>query len=323
VSKKNIITHNLYTERKIVMKHLKRLSALILVFAMVLSLTSCGGDSSATTERSSMDNAVTSTVNDASAPADESQVEETTFEEQIIVDNDDCTFKITGISKDSFSYNWTVYLENKTNKTLMFSLEDVSVDGYMLDPFWAEEVTGGNKSNSTITWYTENLESCGIFDATEVEFTLDVYDSDNWDNYFVNEIFTVYPNGEDNVQYPDPRTAQDTDIVLLDTDDCTMVVTSIDPDDIWGYTVNVYLENKTDSKLTFSIDNASVNGYMCDPFWGCSVAAGKKAYTSIVWYDSLLEENNITEVEQLELPLTVTDYDNGIEYANDTVTVNP
>jgi hypothetical protein len=62
---------------------------------------------------------------------------------------------------------------------------------------------------------------------------------------------------------------------------------------------------------------------MCDPFWGCSVAAGKKAYTSIVWYDSLLEENNITEVEQLELPLTVTDYDNGIEYANDTVTVNP
>jgi hypothetical protein len=201
----------------------------------------------------------------------------------------------------------------------------VSVDGYMLDPFWSEEVTGGNKSNSTVSWSVDDLEMCGISDVKYVDFTLEaMYDGfTETDDIPVETPFTYYTNDENDFYIPDSRTVQDTDIVLLDTDDCTMIVTSIDPDDIWGYTVNVYLENKTDSKLTFSIDNASVNGYMCDPFWGCSVAAGKKAYTSIVWYDSLLEENNITEVEQLELPLTVTDYDNGIEYANDTVTVNP
>ena len=75
----------------------------------------------------------------------------------------------------------------------------------------------------------------------------------------------------------------------------------------------------------FSSDDVSVNGFMCDPFWATSVAAGKAAFSSMDWMASSFEENGITEVEEIEMVLQV--YDNENWSANDlfkeTVTLTP
>lgn len=75
----------------------------------------------------------------------------------------------------------------------------------------------------------------------------------------------------------------------------------------------------------FSVDEASVNGFMADPFYATSVSAGKCAFSSMAWSDTTLEENSITDVETIEFKFRAYDEDNwsGDDFANETITLNP
>ncbi len=246
------------------------------------------------------------------------------FTETVIVDDENCTFTITAIEENN-GYTWDVYLENKTDKNLMFSLDMVSLNGFMCDPYWATTVTAGMKSNDEINWYSSTLSESGVADTvTAAEFELRIYDSDDWSaDSLVDAVYTVYPHGEAAVQTY-TREAQADDNVLFDNEYATMVIVGVEPDSTWGYTLNVYLENKTDNAQMFSADDVSVNGFMCDPYWATSVAAGKKKYCTISWSDSKFEESNITEVETITMPVKVYNYDDWTvdDYIDETFTLN-
>jgi hypothetical protein len=77
----------------------------------------------------------------------------------------------------------------------MFSLDDVSVNGYMVDPFWATEVAAGKKSNNDVTFSSEAFEEIGIETADEIAFTLNVYDAVDWSKEYVEDSFAIYPTG--------------------------------------------------------------------------------------------------------------------------------
>lgn len=96
-------------------------------------------------------------------------------------------------------------------------------------------------------------------------------------------------------------------IVLVDNEDICVKITGAENDPIWGYTLKVFLENRTDKELMFTVDNVSLNRFMCDPFWAESVAAGMKSNSSIYWFESALEENGISDVEEISLTLRVYD----------------
>lgn len=302
-------------------KYLSMLFALMLL----LFITACGSKSG------------TETVQTESIPASENtSVPETTvpveteelipFEETVLVDNEDCTVKITGIDADNiWGYTLNAYVENKTDKELMFTLNNVSVNGFMCDPLWAVTVTPGMKANEEISFLSADFDRNGVETVTEIALTLRVYDSNDWSaDDFVNEIFTLYPLGEDAVK-PFERISSEDEIVLFDNESCTMIVTGFDPDSTWGYTMNVYLENKTDQNLMFTTQDASVNGFMCDPYWATTVAAGKRSYTGISWMSSDFEDNGIAEVESLTLPIRVYNSDDWTEedILKETFTVNP
>lgn len=244
----------------------------------------------------------------------------------VIPDNEFCTFKINSIETDNmWGYTLKACLENKTDLELMFSLSNVSVNGFMCDPLWATTVTSGMKSNEEISFTSESFERNGIVDVTDITFTLSVYDNNDWAaEHLVSEEFTIYPLGEEAVQSY-TRTPAEGEIVLFDNENCAMIITGFEPDNLFGYTVNAYLENKSDSNLMFSIGDASVNGFMCDPLWAETVAAGKRSNTAISWMTSDFEANGITEVESLTLPITVYDADNWTDsyLVEDTFTVEP
>lgn len=243
----------------------------------------------------------------------EEQVERTyTIADEIIVDNEYCTFKIVKAEVDElWGFQLRAFCENKTeDKTLMFTLDGVSVNGYMCDPFYASEVASGKKSNGTINFY-DFLEEMETPMADEIVFTLRVYNSDDWsEDDIVNERFVIYPTGlsEDEIEYPERRTTE-TEKVLVDDENITIVVLDTEVDDFWGYTVNCYFENKTDKLLMFSWDDVSVNGFMIDPFFAARVTPGMRCYTSASFSDSDFEENGITSVEEIEFLMRVFDYD--------------
>ena len=248
------------------------------------------------------------------------------------MDNEYCTVILKGTDDEDgmWGYSWKVYLENKTaDKTLMFGMNNTSVNGVMVDPLWAATVVPGKKSNETISWLSTSLEKNNIKadDITQVSFTLNVYDKDDWAaDKFVDEEFTIYPKGEENASTV-KREAQSTDIVLFDNDSCSMTVTGFEHDDIFGYTVKAYLVNKTDKDLMFSCNDASINGYMADPLWATTVAAGKTSNSDISWSDSTLEENGIDEssIEEIELPITVYPSEDWTadKLVDETFTINP
>ena len=236
-----------------------------------------------------------------------------TISDEVIVDNEYCTFQIKKAAEDSiWGFTLKVFCENKTpDKTLMFSLDNVSVNGYMVDPFWANEVAAGKKSNSEISFSSSSFEEIGITTADEIIFTLNVYDSDDWmADSIVKDTFRIYPTGlnADSVIYPERKTAS-TEQVVINNDQVCFVILETGIDSIWGYSLHCYLENKTDKVLTFSWDDVSVNGFMIDPFWAAEVAPGARSYSDISFSDSDFEENDIVSVEEIEYTMNIYDSD--------------
>ena len=105
-----------------------------------------------------------------------------------------------------------------------------------------------------------------------------------------------------------PITFEET--VVVDNESCTIKITDIDPDAMFGFELSIYLENKTEStKLMFAVDTASTNGVTNDPFFATTVEAGKKANESISFSDSDLADL-IGDFTDIELSFRVYDSDN-------------
>ena len=178
---------------------MKKLIVMMTAAALALSFAACGSktdsESSATsTETTVPTESTTDTAADTTVATDTT---EAAFEEIVLVDNEDITVKVTGINEDTiWGYALTVYLENKTDKNLMFSLSDVSVNGFMCDPYWAQSVAAGMKSNTEVSWFDDDLKANGIREVEDVTFTLRIYDSNDWTAEDVlNESFTLHLHG--------------------------------------------------------------------------------------------------------------------------------
>lgn len=308
------------------MKKILKAFAVVMTIAvfgvMVMGSGSDSSSTSSTTAAAASETKATLQANEKTEAATEAvkEVETTTeapteaakgavdFPATVVVDNDSIYFEIKSIEWDSiWGYTLKCICENKTDKELMFSARDGYVNGWQCDPVWASTVAAGKKSNESLSFSKDTLDECGIEEITNITFTLHVYDSNDWmaDPVEENE-YTIYPLGEEaDKEYK--REAKDTDEVLVDNDNVTITIANKSIDKIWGYKLDVYLENKTDKNLMYSIHDASVNGFMCDPFFATSLKAGKKAMVSITWGESSLAEQGLTPetVEELEIPFKV------------------
>lgn len=302
----------------------------ILLLASVLITSSCGNSSS--TSDVSNDTETSNVVNESveSTDAENAKSEEVEdhhaaldFEEITVVDNEECTIKITGINSESiWGYTLNAYLENKSpDKTYMFSIKNAAINSVQYDPLFATEVAAGKKSNGDINFTVKD----DIGDFTDIEMTFRVYDSNDWMADAVAEETThIYPYGEGNVAIFE-RSPQSNDNTIIDNDYVSVIVTGYEHDDIWGYTVNLFLVNKSDKEIMFSVDDASVNGYMADPFYATSVMPGKCSFSSMSWSDSILEENSISEIEEIEFSFRAYDSNEftSEDFANEVITLNP
>lgn len=305
---------------------MKKALYVLLALLLTISLASCGSDGQGNTSASSPKPSTGSDTPEAPV-SDTPTPEEVPFTEVVAVDNENCVITITGIDPDNlWGYTLNATLENKSaDKTYMFSVSSAAINSVQCDPLFASEVAAGKKSNESISFSDSALSDNGITDFTDIELTFRVYDSNDWmAEDAALETIHIYPYGEDHAAAY-VREAQPSDLILVDNEYASVIVTGYDPDNFWGYAVNLFLVNKTDTTIMVSTENASVNGYMADPFYAQSVAAGKCAFSTMSWFDTELEKNAITAVEEIEFLLKVYDADDWMAdaFANETVTLNP
>lgn len=317
---------------------MKKILASICVALLTMSVVSCGSSNNAsgTAPANNATGATTSTetkTNEKDSSSAEQKEETSTketavqFESFTPIDNDECSVIIKDIDpKNTWGYTVKAELENKsTDKTYMFSVETASINGVEADPLFATEVAPGKKSNNDISFTDSSLKEAGITDVTDIEIVFRVYDTNDWSAADVaKETFHVYPLGEDKAT-TFVRETKDTDEILVDNEQFTVLITDKVKDPIWGYTLKLFIENKTDTTIMVAVEEASVNGYMADPFFAKSVYSGKCAFTSMSWSDTTLKENGITDIENIEFRLHIynsNDFSAG-DFFNEVVSVNP
>lgn len=298
---------------------MKKMITLLLCAAMLLTFAACGSKESKETTPASTEaatdaatDAVTASTVAATEVATQPAAPDTSADIIQLVNNEDVAVHITGVENNEHTgMQLRIQCENKTDRTLLFSWDMVSVCGFMYDPFWAEEVAAGKTVNSTIELDTFALEQMDVTSVDEISFTLRIVDSENWmETPLIEEAFTIYPTGlnADTLVLPN-RAPTDGQVVIAEDDNLRFVIEWADEEDASAYTLHVYLENKTDRNLMYAWDLVSVNDKMIDPFWAVSVAAGKKACSEISFNRSELKDNGIETVENVEFTLIVSDYD--------------
>ena len=289
---------------------MKRILSLALGVMLILSIAGCGQAAA-----------------QGEAPASQTQTEAPAFQPVTAVSNDACSVVIQALDPSSmWGYTLKAQLENKSaDKSYMFSVESASVNGVMCDPLFASEVAAGMKSNVDISFPLSTLQSNGVGDPTDIELTFRIYDNNDWQaDPVAYQTVHVYPQGEA-AAASFVRQSQSTDNVLVDNDAVTVIVTGYRDDPIWGYTADLYLANKTDKTVMFSVDDAAVNGYMADPFFATVVNAGKCSFKALSWSDTTLEENGISAVENISFTLRAHDNDDWMadDIVNQQVTLTP
>jgi len=241
-----------------------------------------------------------------------------------LADTDKVLIRLTDMELSDDDLTLKFYFENRSDITAMFSINSSVVNGYAVDFLCAVEVAPGQKSNQSVVVY--DLAEYGITDAVSmIDLEFRVFDSNDWfADDLLRQHFVLYPLGEENAVIRE-REPQDSDTLLTDNDSVSVTVLGFGEDPLWGYTAYIYLVNKTDTPLTFSCDDVSVNGFMVDPFWAENVPANARCYSEISWPDARLKENGIETVEEIEFTLSAHDsYDwMADNVLDETYVINP
>lgn len=234
--------------------------------------------------------------------------DEPTVEERVLVDRDGVRITLKGLSTDGFmGPEIQLLVENSSAVNVTVQTRDMSVNGFMTEPVFSCDVAAGKSANDSITLMDSELESAGIEKIMNFELSFHVFNSDNWDTLFDSDtvhVSTSLDNGEE-------QAVDDSGILLLERDGIRLTVKEADSENsFWGADIYIYVENQSDKNITVQARDVSINGFMVQPMFSCDVAAGKKAYDTITFFESDLEQNGIESIDRMEISFHVFESSN-------------
>ena len=105
-----------------------------------------------------------------------------TDKDTVLVDNENCRIAVVGESYTDSIWGFTVplYIENRANHPIMVSLDNVSVNDFMIDPFFSSEIPSGQKKLTSFNFSEKSLEESFIDEVEIIEFDMRVYNSADW-----------------------------------------------------------------------------------------------------------------------------------------------
>ena len=231
-----------------------------------------------------------------------------TLKNEVVLDNELFSITAKSIDEDSeYGYLVNLLIENKSpDKTYTFGIQKGQVNGVEVDPYTIIFINPGKKANITV--FIENLKEYGIEEYTDIELIVNVTEGKyTYDEpYTMSESIHIYPYGKENAG-KFVYEAKAGDQVLVDNEYVAVIYTGDNKENELGYSINLYIVNKTDKDITVSGDDMSINGYMVGADFFKDVSAGKVSLSNIQWYEETFKENDIDEskINDIEFSLDI------------------
>lgn len=249
------------------------------------------------------------TSQESGATATETPKEESTEKEinKVLYDNKGIKAVFTSFNQNgAYGPEIKLQLENTTEKNITVQVREVSINGYMMDPIFSEEVGTGKKAIGLINFFESDLEENGIEQVNSIELSLHIFESDSYDTIDDSETIKIVINDVKETE------KEVTGQILLDKDGLKVTYKDMVVDGDGEVSLKVFVENGLDTEATIQVRDCSVNGFMIDPICSIDVEPGKKANDKIGFMSWDLEEQGLEGVafETVEFTLHVFN-DNG------------
>lgn len=232
--------------------------------------------------------------------------------EQVLWESDGVKVTALGIEEDTF---WgaavKVLIENSSDKDVRLGLDALIVNDFMISDLTSFEVTAGNKSNESIILLSSELEAAGIENIGKIEMYMHTYDPETYDTLNESGCIEITTSDAENAD----TEASIEGVTLYDQNGIKIVGQYVDENSFWGASALLYVENNTDKNFILHGDDVAINGFMITSSCYQPVYAGKKSVTNVTFFDSDLEANGITSIDEIEMSFRMTD-DNYTEIAN-------
>lgn len=168
----------------------KRLLALIFAALMAASLTACGGDTNTPTVTQDEQTAQTGEEADQ-AGGETTEEKETPAEQVVLLDQNNLKITYTGIGEDFLGPQINLLIENNSDQNYTVQTQGVSVNGFMMEPFFSEDVAPGKKSNCSIGFLADDFSENGITEIENIELTFHVCDSETFQTIFDSSVINI------------------------------------------------------------------------------------------------------------------------------------
>lgn len=273
---------------------MKRIIAIILLTALLLA--GCGAQDAPGQDGVPTNVPDTDMTIATAEPGNEAQaLEFPTISETVLVD--ESGVKITAKSLDIgdwYGPEIKLLIENNTDTGLTVQCRNLSVNGYMVDSLISCDVASGKKANDGLTIYASSLEQCGIKTIADVEFSFHIFTTDGWDDYLDTAPVVIRTSAADTYSYE----YDDSGDLLYQENGITIISKGMYSGD-GEQGLSVYIQNESGFPITAQIRDLSINGFMSDCIFSPDIANGKRAISSIKFSSSSIEENEITEIEDV------------------------
>ncbi len=111
---------------------------------------------------------------------------------------------------------------------------------------------------------------------------------------------------------------------LVETEEFSIIVTDCVTDKVNGFTMNAYLENKTEDPIVFKVTASALNNKDMHPAFTQEVKTGESMTAPMTWSADKLKERRVTEVTEVKIELQVISYGKEVKMlSSDVYVINP
>lgn len=240
---------------------------------------------------------------------------------ELLGETEDIAIYYIGEGEDEYGdFSAVLEVVNQSERTLRVSNDDCYVNGLQCDSYWWLELTPGTSAEAVMQ--LENLAWLGIEEVTDIEFSVEAYDDEDWSYADAPEGLHIYPLGEDAaVRHERPKGTRADEIVRTDTH--ALTVLDVDPLNDWYYILTVYVENFSEDELFFSMENVQVDGHAINPHWSIRVKPGKAALSEVYWDKGELEVLDVSDPQQIRFTLEISETDDYDMISQQSYTYEP